>query len=399
MWQALGEEKAEARAEVADVLPQLENLYGLYKLLARRARSAARSTSIRREVNSVWRPRQDRADRAAQRNDAHKLIEECMLAANVWAAEFLESTSFRGCIACTRRRRKSTRTCAVPARVRAAHAAAAQGEAGDYAALMAQDPRPRPTRECSSRCCCARNRRRCTARTTSATSVWRSRPMRTSRARFAAIPTCSCIARSTRCSGGKPADYTYSASAMAALAMHCSQNERRADEASRDVDERFKCAWMDKHVGSEFDGMVTGVTSFGLFVELTESQVSGPGACHPACQRLLPLRRDPEPTERRTHGRQSALATRCACRCCARAWRIARSISGWCSGWGGEQVETGFVYPVGEKAANERSARMLFGGEEKRDFRPIFDWSRGTFPRCAGAGTGEGAAHWNPSPA
>jgi ribonuclease R len=62
---------------------------------------------------------------------------------------------------------------------------------------------------------------------------------------------------------------------MAAMAMHCSQRERRAEEAERDVDERFKCAWMEKHIGSEFEGVVTGVTSFGLFVELDESKVSG----------------------------------------------------------------------------------------------------------------------------
>ncbi|HUH56621.1 MAG TPA: RNB domain-containing ribonuclease, partial [Rhodanobacter sp.] len=75
--------------------------------------------------------------------------------------------------------------------------------------------------------------------------------------------------------GRKPADYTYSPSDMAAMAIHCSQRERRAEEAERDVDERFKCAWMAKHVGEEFDGVVTGVTSFGLFVELDASKVSG----------------------------------------------------------------------------------------------------------------------------
>jgi ribonuclease R len=62
---------------------------------------------------------------------------------------------------------------------------------------------------------------------------------------------------------------------MAAMAVHCSQRERRAEEAERDVDERFKTAWMSKHIGSEFDGVITGVTSFGLFVELDESRVSG----------------------------------------------------------------------------------------------------------------------------
>jgi ribonuclease R len=75
--------------------------------------------------------------------------------------------------------------------------------------------------------------------------------------------------------GGKPSDYSYSPGEMAAMAVHCSQRERRAEEAERDVDERFKCAWMEKHIGSEFEGVVTGVTSFGLFVELDESKVSG----------------------------------------------------------------------------------------------------------------------------
>ena len=62
---------------------------------------------------------------------------------------------------------------------------------------------------------------------------------------------------------------------MSQLGVHCSQRERRAEDAERDVADRFKCAWMEKHVGSEFDGEVTGVTSFGLFVELFESQISG----------------------------------------------------------------------------------------------------------------------------
>lgn len=74
---------------------------------------------------------------------------------------------------------------------------------------------------------------------------------------------------------GTPANYRYSVSDMAQLTSHCSRNERRADEAERDVDERFKCAWMEKHVGSEFDGVVSGVTSFGLFVELKPTRVSG----------------------------------------------------------------------------------------------------------------------------
>jgi ribonuclease R len=75
--------------------------------------------------------------------------------------------------------------------------------------------------------------------------------------------------------GGTPAAYLYTESKMATLAAHCSRTERRAEEAERDVDDRYKCAWMEQHIGAEFDGVITGVTSFGLFVELTESKVSG----------------------------------------------------------------------------------------------------------------------------
>jgi ribonuclease R len=62
---------------------------------------------------------------------------------------------------------------------------------------------------------------------------------------------------------------------MAALALQCSERERRADEAEREVDERYRAAWMEQHVGGQFDGVISGVTSFGLFVELDQSKVNG----------------------------------------------------------------------------------------------------------------------------
>ena len=75
--------------------------------------------------------------------------------------------------------------------------------------------------------------------------------------------------------GGKPATYLYSGSAMAALSLQCSERSRRADEAQREVDDRYRAAWMEQHVGSEFDGTISGVTSFGLFIELDDSKVNG----------------------------------------------------------------------------------------------------------------------------
>jgi len=56
---------------------------------------------------------------------------------------------------------------------------------------------------------------------------------------------------------------------------HCSANERRADEASRDVEAWLKCRYMREHLGEEFGGAVSAVTSFGLFVQLDGLYVEG----------------------------------------------------------------------------------------------------------------------------
>ncbi len=69
--------------------------------------------------------------------------------------------------------------------------------------------------------------------------------------------------------------FPYSESRMVELGRHCSWTERRAEDAGRDVDDRLKCQFMQRHIGESFDGVVTGVTSFGLFVEITRFGVSG----------------------------------------------------------------------------------------------------------------------------
>jgi ribonuclease R len=60
-----------------------------------------------------------------------------------------------------------------------------------------------------------------------------------------------------------------------AAGAHCSANERRADEASRDVEAWLKCRYMREHLGEEFGGTVTAATSFGLFITLDEMYVEG----------------------------------------------------------------------------------------------------------------------------
>jgi ribonuclease R len=77
------------------------------------------------------------------------------------------------------------------------------------------------------------------------------------------------------CRERKRGDFHYGDTRMEELGRHCSWTERRAEDASRDVEERLKCQFMQRHVGDIFDGIISGVTSFGLFVEIDGMAVSG----------------------------------------------------------------------------------------------------------------------------
>jgi len=278
VWQAIGQNDADARAELADVLPQLEQLHQLYKILAKARQRRGAIDFESHEVNFKLSATGEVEQLGAEhRNDAHKLIEECMIAANVEAAKFLDKKK-------------------IPAlyRVHAPPPASKYEDLieflrefqlrmppvdavtpGDFSALL-KKIRDRPDagliqsvllRSQSLAVYSPQNSGHF-GLALEAYSHFTS-PIR----RYPDL----LVHRAIRYAlgKGKPSDYTYSPAEMASLATHCSHNERRADEAEREVDERYKCAWMEKHVGSEFDGIVSGVTSFGLFVELIESQVSG----------------------------------------------------------------------------------------------------------------------------
>jgi len=75
--------------------------------------------------------------------------------------------------------------------------------------------------------------------------------------------------------GGKPAKYDYGAKEMERLGAITSAHEKRAEEATRDVEAWLKCQYMEGHLGDEFDGVITGVTNFGLFVQITELMTDG----------------------------------------------------------------------------------------------------------------------------
>jgi ribonuclease R len=75
--------------------------------------------------------------------------------------------------------------------------------------------------------------------------------------------------------GAKPKKANAENMAWQAAGLHCSANERRADEASRDVEAWLKCKYMREHLGEEYGGVVTAATSFGLFVTLDAMYVEG----------------------------------------------------------------------------------------------------------------------------
>lgn len=72
-----------------------------------------------------------------------------------------------------------------------------------------------------------------------------------------------------------PETFDYTHSHLQAMGEHCSATERRADDATRDAADTLKCEFMLDHIGETYDGIISGVNSFGIFVELTGIYVSG----------------------------------------------------------------------------------------------------------------------------
>ena len=266
------------RRRHAKVLPVLEQLHAAWRVLARaRARRGAVDFDLP-EVSMVFDPKGHVARvEPRHRNDAHRIIEECMIAANVEAARFLE-------------RQK------IPTLYRV-HAPPEEDRLGALREFLGAFGLKLPTRERLEPKHLSALVREVEGRPDAdliETVILRSMSQAVyqpenighfglSLERYAHFTSPIrrypdlLVHRALRhvLRGGKPADFVHGKTEMESLGRHCSATERRADEATRDAMDWLKCEFMLDRIGEEFDVIVTGVVEFGLFVQIPEFQIDG----------------------------------------------------------------------------------------------------------------------------
>ena len=282
VWKAVGEADTEAGAEaiaqIGSLMPQVQRLHQLYKVLAK---ARTRRGAIEFESGEV-RFVLDNSGEVIQagmleRNDAHKLIEECMIAANVEAAKFV-----------------TERQVPAPFRVHPRPPEAKYADLLEYLSEFGLSLPPWSKVQPKDFTNLLRKIRIRPDAPLLETVLLRSQSLAVYQTenlghfglaleayghftspirRYPDLLLHRSIKHALL--SGDPDGYRYTAKEMSALALHCSAMERRADEVEREVDERYRGAWMEKHVGDEFDGVISGVTNFGLFVELAGSKVNG----------------------------------------------------------------------------------------------------------------------------
>jgi ribonuclease R len=255
------------------IFAHLQNLYALFKALfqERERRGAIDFDTVETRMLFDARGRIERIE-ATERNDAHRLIEECMLAANVCAGRFLSE----------RVHPVLYRVHEVPAEEKVAALREFLAELGlqlpggkvprpgDYAKLSAQI-RPRPD-HALLQTVMLRSMKQAVYSPANAghfglafeAYVHFTSPIR----RYPDL----LVHRAIRAA---LASKRYEGIDWDEMGVHCSETERRADDASRDVENWLKCDYMREHVGEVFSGRITGVAPFGVFVTLDDYFVDG----------------------------------------------------------------------------------------------------------------------------
>jgi ribonuclease R len=290
----LVERHTKIRARYEPLLENLEELYDLYKVL-RKLRNGRGAIDFETTETRIVFGADRKIERIVpvERNDAHKIIEECMIAANVCAARFLARhklpTLYR--VHEGPQSDKLTDLREFLGELGLSLGGGEKPQASEYAKLL-KKIEERPDAHL--------------IQTVMLRSLSQARyspdnighfglahdeylhftsPIR----RYPDLLVHRAIrhhlqssGRSTN-GGGKmrrapraaTSAFAYSESDMQSLGEHCSTTERRADDATRDAVDWLKCEYMMDKVGEEYAGIVSSVTSFGIFVELEEIYVEG----------------------------------------------------------------------------------------------------------------------------
>jgi ribonuclease R len=278
VWDWLVSGESEIRPGAADVSSSLKDLYGLYKAL-RRARTQRGAIDFEStEVRFQFDQRGAVEDILPyERNDAHMLIEECMITANVEAANFLLRNRlpapFRAHEPPQPDRLESLEQFLRGLGIRIPWKK--RPEPRDFEQIVQQvkgrDDQPLIMAVLLRAQSLATYQVANTGHFGLALDAYAhfTSPIRRYPDLLVHRAIHHVIAHRT------PQGYPWTADRMEKLSEQCSHRSRRAEEAERDVNERLKAYFMERHIGDEFKGQVTGVTSFGLFIELTRNHVSG----------------------------------------------------------------------------------------------------------------------------
>jgi ribonuclease R len=267
-----------AKAVPKDLRASVRELHNLYKALAK-ARGRRGAIEIDLPQTKFKLNTDGEIDRieVVPRNDAHRLIEECMIAANVQAAKFLKRHRIPGLFRVHPRpdpdRFSELRLYLTGLGLKVAHPEHVQPR--DFTKIIRQTAdRPDATAIMMTML------RSLTHAEYSPQNIGHFGLALDSYAHFTSpirrYPDLL-VHRAIRhiTAGGKPGRYAYGGKEMERLGSITSAHEKRAEDATRDVEAWLKCQYMEGHLGDDFDGVITGVTNFGVFVQVTELLVDG----------------------------------------------------------------------------------------------------------------------------